>query len=254
MPESPLVYLILGASGSGRREVVADLIDGGEIESGRSAVMLAEGETPAPADENHAPVFRWRWTSGQMIDGALPENADPVFFFAHGRLNPVDQLEAFKPWLDAQGGGLGRIICVVNCQLAERHPALLRWYDACVHFSDVVLLNRREGVSQKWIGEFEARFRGQFFPCVIEIVKGGRVRNPALILEPQALRISHAFDDEVDWETVEGGDEAVDEEEADEVEMQPAEDPYFARNAAGRRIKEIPPIEKYLSKQTAESL
>jgi len=248
------VYLILGASGSGRREVVADLIDGGEIESSRSAVMLAEGETPAPADENLAPIFRWRWTSGKMIDGALPEDAELIFFFAHGRLNPVDQLEAFKPWLDAQGGELARIICVVNCQLAERHPPLLHWYDACVHFSDVVLLNRREGVGQKWIDGFQARFRRQFFPCLIEIVKAGRVKNPALILEPQALRISHVFDDEVEWVAVDGTDQEIDEEDSDEVEVQPAEDPYFARNAAGRRLKEIPDIEKYLSKETAKSL
>src|ERR1700692_2205955 len=102
MSEKPLVYLILRASGSGRREVVVDLIEGGEIGSRRSAVMLAEGATAHPADDNLAPIFRWRWTSGKMIDGALPETADRVFFFAHGRLNPVDQLEAFKPWLDAQ--------------------------------------------------------------------------------------------------------------------------------------------------------
>ena len=38
--EKPLVYLILGAAGSGRREIVADLIDGG----------LAAGSAGQPFD------------------------------------------------------------------------------------------------------------------------------------------------------------------------------------------------------------
>ena len=41
---------------------------------------------------------------------------------------------------------IARVITIVNCELAEKHSALLAWYEACVHFSDIVLLNRREGV------------------------------------------------------------------------------------------------------------
>jgi hypothetical protein len=41
---------------------------------------------------------------------------------------------------------IARVYTVINCQLAEKHPALRAWFEACVHCSDVALLNRREGV------------------------------------------------------------------------------------------------------------
>ena len=233
--EKTLVYLILGAAGSGRREVLFDLIEGDSGESGRAVVMLEEGEGADEAEKKLGEIARWRWNSGGTIEAELPGGAaGKVFFVVNGRRNPVDQVEAFRAWLPLQGAELGRIICVVDCGLAERNPALLAWYDACIHFSDVVLLNRREGVANKWVKDFQARYKDQFFPCVIEFVRAGRVRNPPLILDPSALRISQAFEDEQTWVPVGGDpeDEAGDDEAADgdgeEVEMVLAEDPYFA--------------------------
>src|SRR5436190_2967721 len=102
--DKPLVYLILGASGSGRREVLVDLIK--ELgDAARPAVMLAEGETETALDAQLANVSRWTFAD-DLIVGRLPENVTPVFFVADGRRNPVEQIEPFKPWLDAQGGEL----------------------------------------------------------------------------------------------------------------------------------------------------
>jgi hypothetical protein len=250
MSETPLVYLILGASGSGRREIVVDLIEGGMPEGSRALSLLAEGETPDPADAKLAAVSTvatWRWTEGKEIDAEVAAGADKIFFFAHGRQNPVDQIEAFKLWREeSQPGELARILTVVNCQLAELHPPLLAWYDACVHFSDVLLLNRREGVANKWISDFQARYKDQFFPCVVELVRGGKVRNPVLILEPLPLRVSHAFENEADWVAIDGSDAEGGDESEDEVELEQAEDPYFARFDSGRRLKEIPRIDKFI--------
>ena len=77
---------------------------------------------------------------------------------------------------DRQGGELARVLCVVHCALAEKHPALLAWYDACVHFSDVVLLQRREGVANKWVSDFLKHYQDQFMPCLFETVKAGLAR------------------------------------------------------------------------------
>jgi hypothetical protein len=162
----------------------------------------------------------------------------------------VDQIEAFKAWLDAQGGELGGILCVINCRLAERNPPLLAWYEACVHFSDIVLLNRREGVANKWLTGFQAHFRDLFYPCLFELVKGGRLRNPVLALEPQARRMTHIFDDEQDWIFTDAEGEEIDEQEETEdedgVEITPEVDPYLALDAAGRRAKRIPDIARFL--------
>ncbi|MBI5767378.1 MAG: hypothetical protein HZA93_06245 [Verrucomicrobia bacterium] len=250
--EKSLVYLVLGAAGSGRREVLADLIEGGLGEGDRVAVMLAEGEAAAAAEARLGAVTRWRWTEENTIEGSLPAEAGRIFLVTDGRRNPVDQLEAFGPWLAAQGGELGRVICVVDCQLAEKNPPLLAWFDACVQFSDVVLLNRREGVANKWLSDFQARYRDQYIPCLFEFVKGGRVKNPALVLEPQARRMSHVFDEEQDWVVTGADGEELDEEDLDgeegeeEIEAAPEVEPYFARDAAGRRVKRLPDIAKFL--------
>lgn len=251
--EKPLVYIILGAADSGRREVLADLLEGGLDAADQAAVLLAARETPVEADARLGKVHRWRWTDG-VIEAPFPAGATQVFFVTDGRVNPVDQIEALKPWMEANGAEIGRVICVVNCAFAEKHHEMLAWYDACIHFSDVVLLNRREGVANKWMSEFKRRYEDTFMPCLFEFVKAGRVRNPALILEPQPRRMSHYFDEETDWVVtgIESGSEdendALDNVE-EEVEVTAAVDPYFALDAAGRRAKRIIDVAKLLPEQ-----
>lgn len=248
--EKPLVYLILGASGSGRRELLIDLIEGGLAEGDRPAVMVSADEAAEAADTKLPLVSRWEWRD-DVIVGELPREATHVFFLTDGRRNPIDQTEVFKAWLETQGGELARVLCVVNCQLVEKHPPLLAWFEACVHFADVVLLNRREGVENKWVSDFLTHFKKQYFPCLFETVKEGRVKNPALLLEPQARRMTHVFDEEQDWIFTDSSGEEIDEQEEsedgdDEIEAKQEEDPYFERRNGGRRVKELPDIAKFL--------
>lgn len=248
-PEKPLLYVILGTAGSGRREVLADLIEGGLAEGDRSAVLLAVNEPPDAADAKFGPLIRWNWTEN-VIGAELPAGITHAFFVTDGRANPVDQIEALKPWLESAGLELGRVICVVNCRLAEQHSEMRAWYDACIHFSDVVLLNRREGVANKWLSEFRRHYEDLFLPCLFEFVKAGRVHNPRLILEPQARRMSHYFDEETDWVVrgIESGseDETLAPDGDEEVEVSAAVDPFFALDAAGRRAKRIVDVSKLL--------
>jgi len=256
--EKPLVYLILGAADSGRREVLADLVDGGLNEGDKSIVLLAASETASEHDLKLGELKRWTWSEGMIStpDDVMADGVTHVFVVTDGRSNPIDQIEGFKPWIDANGGELGRVLCVVNCQFAEKHKPLIAWYEACIHFSDIVLLARREGVANKWLSDFQSRFKDKFFPCLFEFVKGGRVKNPALILDPQPRRMSHYFD-EPEW-LVEGvnvdddiemgegdGDEPGDVEE-EEVEVTQAEDPYMERLAGGHRVKVLPDVTKFL--------
>lgn len=250
--EKPLVYLILGAAGSGRRAVLHDLIDGGLDDTDRAAVMVSAGEPIGGGDVVKLPnVSTWDWVDGTIV-GTLPADATHVFFVTDGTRNPVDQVEVFKAWIEAQQGELARVLCVINTQLAEKHSALLAWFEACVHFADVVFLNKREGVENKWMSDFLAHFKKQYYPCVFELVKDGHVKNPPLILEPQARRMSHVFDEEQDWIFTNSEGEEIDEQEEtddddDEIEAKPAEDPYFERRNGGRRVKELPDIAKYLA-------
>jgi hypothetical protein len=261
MPSSdkPLAYLVLGAAGSGRREILADLI-GGLGDGDRPAVLRAEHEPADAADARLPGLARWTWRNG-AIAVVPPAGATRLFLVADGRANPVDQIEAFQLWLVAHDLELARVLCVVNCGLVEKHPPLAAWFDACIHFSDVVLLSRREGVENKWLSNFLGRYRDQFYPCLFELVKAGRVKNPALILEPQARRIAQLFDEAPpDWRAglspetiVEDEAEEDDEEGADgdnkdegEGDIAPGADPWLARDAAGRRARPLPDITSYL--------
>lgn len=246
----PLVYLVLGASGSGRREVLADLIQDGLAEGDRAVVMLESEEAAGPNDAKLGRIERWMWRD-DMIAGTLPADATHVFFVLNGRRNPIDQIEAFKAWVEAQGGEFARSFCVINFQLVAKHPSLLAWYEACVHFSDVVFLNRREGVENKTVSDFLNHFKKLYYPCLFEMVKEGRVKNPALILVPEARRMSHIFDEEPNWVFTNAEGEEIDEQEEtgdedEEIEAKPEEDPYFERRNGGRRVKEIPDIAKFL--------
>mgnify|MGYP001548973780 CR=1 FL=1 len=246
----PLVYLVLGTTGSGRREVILDLIEGGLADGDRAAVLLSQAEPPDEADARLPSLARWVWT-GEFIEATLPREATHVFFVTDGRSNPVDQVEVFKPWIEAQGGELARVLSVVDCHLAEKNPPLLAWFDACIHFSDVALLNRREGVANKWLSDFQAHYKSQYIPCLFEFVKSGRVKNPGLVLEPQARRMSHVFDEEQDWIFTDAEGDEIDEEEEtegdEEVEAKAEEDPYFARLNGGRRVKDIPDIARFVA-------
>ena len=147
-PEKTPVYLILGSAGSGRRELLADLITDGLAPGDEPAVLLPVDEAPHPLDAGLPPGPRWSWEPGPpaLISLQMPAAAGPLFLVTDGRRNPVDQIEAVRTWLENNHAAVARVFCVIDCTLASRHPALLAWYDACVHFSDVVLLNRREGV------------------------------------------------------------------------------------------------------------
>lgn len=276
--EKPLVYFILGASDSGRRELVVDIVENGLEKTDCAAVFLSENEPEKAADETlakSAKLVRWSWSVNEKnsrarqaaagtLHAEIPAGATHLFFLADGRANPVDQVEALRPWLAANGAELARILCVVNCQLASRHPALPAWYDACVHFSDMVFLNRREDVPNKWISDFQARYKTQHNPAIFEFVKNNRVKNPALVLHPQARRLSHYFDED-EWANIAFDDDTVfgtEDENGDELpseknskhtgddEWMPEVDPYLERLTETRRVKEIPDITKFLPPET----
>ena len=242
-----MVYLVVGAAGSGRREVLADLIGDGLGESDRPAVLISSTEWPDPA-EAKLPV-RGRWTLGpeNQVEAEMPAEATHIFILLDGRLNPVDQIEGLKSWLSDRAAEVARVLCVVNCQLLEKNPKLFAWYEACIHFSDVVLLNHRDGVPNKWIGDFKGKFEHKFYPCLFEFVREGRVRNPALVLAPVARRMSHVFDEQ-EWIAEDEEDDEDEQQEGEEVEMKVVEDPYFERRNGGRRVHEIPHIADFLPK------
>jgi hypothetical protein len=255
----PSVYLVLGAAGSGRRAIIADLIEGGLEGRGTVCVYLPDESAPAddePLEKTGARLLHWHCEPGDALaPGSIdapepPADAAALFILAHGQANPVDQLECLRDWLEDHGLPLTRALTIVHCELEHAHPEVAAWHDACIHFSDAVLLNRRENVPQKFAADRIQAHRKKALPGLIEYVKKNRVDNPQRILEPQPRRLSLVFDPE-DGADLEEEDleEMADEldlpEEADDTEpysLEGREEPYFERLPNGQRKKRLPDI------------
>ncbi len=251
------VYFVLGTPGSGRRALVSDLIANGLAAEDKALVLLAGSESADPADATLAAlgnteVRRWEWQEPALPPVDLPAGTT-VFFLADSLVSPIDQIEALKPWLVAHDAELARIFCVVDCQLAEKNPVLRQWFDACIHFADVVFLTRREGLANKWLSDFIKHYTHERFPChFVQVKAKGDLATPLVWLDPTPRRVSQYFEDDyVDLSDVviETGDDEAEEGEA----VQPGEEdgiippePYFVRQRSGRREKEVPDIRDFL--------
>lgn len=241
-PATPSVYAVIGTPGSGRRAIVLDLVENGLVPETSVLVLVPEASPPSAAEATLAARPRTevrRWDGGQAVLPATDLSGRATVFLLLDPLGDVvDQLEALRPWLVERGAELARVLMVVDCQLAERTPALAGWFDACVHFADVVFLARREGVANKWMSDFVRRYEDEALPCYFLPLRRAGIANPALVLEPQPRRMSQYFDaveespPDLEIETDDDGPD-------DDGEL-PAPEPYFVRNRAGRHLREVP--------------
>lgn len=241
------LYIILGSPQSGRREVVFDLIDGGLETEESKAVYISSTETPSPFDEQigalaNTLVLNWEY-EGFIKAPPPPTETETIFFITDGKSNPVDQIESIKEWQGVFELNVARILTVVNCQLAQAHEELLPWYEACIHFTDYVLLNRREDVSNKWMREFQQYYERECYPCLFAYVKKGRVHNPPEVLDPESRRLSHLFDEIDAIDTMEFDEDDLPDEIFD---LTTPTDPYLEKYDSGQRKKPIPDINDFL--------
>ena len=97
----------------------------------------------------------------------------------------------------------------------------------------------------KWLSDFIARYRDQFYPCHFLPLKKKDLENPALVLDPTPRRVLQYFDEEEVLPDVEIETDDEDDEEVDEDA--PVEDPYLERMRGGRRVKEVPDLRAHLA-------
>lgn len=238
------VYLILGCQSSGRRYNVYDLIKDLATESDPFTLHIEEQEKPNEWDDklsalNHVTIEPYKGGVSQITtDQINPQHTNLII--APGLANPVDQNEALKTLVEQSSCELGRVISVVQCDQLEAHKKLQSWYDACIHFSDVCLINRGADTTNQFVQDVIDRYKEQQFPCLFEQVFKKGIKNPGLILEPQARRISLYFEPEEDaW---------LDDEDDEDWEG-PTEDPYMVRIASGSREKWVPDVAAILENE-----
>lgn len=237
MASSPKVYLILGSNDSGRRAITSDFIDS---LGPQSPILYFKHKDEAKSDwdsklEEYAQVSTVSWSveNTKIKHDSITESPSSIFFLAPSCVDLADVMEALKGWLSKNNCQLSRIITVVDCKSLNENDCLNHWYEAAIHFSDMVLLNRREGVGEKWIKDFVSNKKKQFHPTRFELVKKNRVNNPIDVLDSQAFRTSLFFDELIQ----------IEEDEFEDLIPEDRKiDPYIERLENGKRSKIIKKI------------
>ena len=234
MTSSPKVYLILGFDDSGRRAILEDFIDSISTES-TILYFRHKDEVASDSDtllENLKQVRTVSWSveNTKIKHDSITESPSSIFFLTPSSIDLADVMEALKGWLNKNECQLTRIITVVDCKSLSENDSMNSWYEAAIHFSDMVLLNRRESVNEKWIKDFISNKKKQFHPTRFELVKKNRVNNPIDVLDSQAYRTSLYFDDLI----------SIEEDEFEDLLPEDKRiDPYIERLQSGKRRKPI---------------
>ena len=237
MAASPKVYLILGPHDSGRRAVLSDCIDCLEPESSvlyfKHRDEIENDWDTALEDLSTVSTVLWSIKDTKIQHDPITVNPSAIFFVAPASIDLADVMEGLKGWLNKNDCQLTRILTLVHCGSLSKTNSQNSWYEAAIHFSDIILLNRREGVSEKWIKDWVTDKKKQFHPTRFELVKKNRVNNPIDVLDSQTYRSSLYFDDLI----------PIEEDEFEDLLPEDKRiDPYIECLESGKRNKPVAPL------------
>lgn len=245
------VYLFIGTPNSGRREILADLLDYGLGEGTKVTVYLPANERDGNAENalqknKNLDLRSWELVPAEGKNDVpaieLGDNfatEENIAFMLDGTQEPIDQIEVFSILAKRLGWSVVRVVVIVDCQFAKAVPASADFYKALIHFADVVLLANRGDISQLWFEEFKKPYKDECFPCTFELVKKNRVANAAATLADSPRRMTFIFDDIDPIDDMEFDEDNLPTEPFDIVAKP---DPYFERNEQGTRIIAVPSI------------
>ena len=234
---SPEVYLVFGTRDSGRRSLLLDLLE--DFNDADSTLYFRDSETPAQEIDSiletketlHGCDFALN--ECKITHAAITLKCTPskIFFLPDQTRDPADCIEALKAWLKKNQCQLTRIITLAHCQKIFESEAIDEWHQACIHFSDFVLVNQEDTVDKKWLNKWLSEIRKQFHPTRFEFIKKNKVHNPSDLLDHRVYRNSLFFDNT---------EEVC--EHSDEEEIENYEDKYLRRLLNGKRACVIPRI------------
>ncbi len=248
------IYIVLGLPDSGRRDLILDLVDNGLPKGAPVTLVHAKDACTDLAEDRllqgHATTVKtFTFKDGKFDNIPLPQEGDEStwFWLPDGRESLIDQMEVLRDIFKAKGLAPARVFLTVHCAIAAESKLAAEWHDAAVHFSDYVFVNRCEGASAEWVKDFEKKYKEACFPCKFERLRRGSVKNPAIVLYPEARRMSLIFDDLDPIDTLEIDEDNLPDEPFD---LTVKEDPYFERITGGRRAKPVPHPSEFLPEES----
>ncbi|MFO7724480.1 MAG: hypothetical protein R6V45_02940 [Oceanipulchritudo sp.] len=186
------LYLIMGTHLPEIGTCIHSLLEADES-GAENRVLWPEGLEPVPPSLAGIRVESLR--TGFFSDSLPVAQTGNVFLLLDPRQPLLDQMEDLARCLHDAACEPAKVITCVDAATAESSPKLRSWLDACIFFSDLVLIGNRTEASKRFLRDFEKRYRQKCYPCVFMFLKGpGRPASPSTVLAPDARRISQLFD------------------------------------------------------------
>lgn len=233
------LYLFLGIDHDLSRRIISRNMRGmDDLLPAPQALIQASNSKPA-GDLRDAAVL------GDPATALSDSGIGTVFWLVDPARNLADAMEDVLHHLRVCDCRPAKVVSVLDCTLMRAESRVLRHAEACIHFSDAVLLANREEDAQKWLRDWQVGFEKTCFPCDFQMVrKDGSIPDPRRLFFPELRRMTHVFDaadqaidpaEATDWEAT------FDPEEEDDLDsLSPEADPWLARHPGGSRVQLIP--------------
>lgn len=237
--------LLLSGPNPGRWKMIREIIQRALPKDEIINLYVSPGERNLALeaiDSERVNIGLWEINDG-AIDFSTDLSENRVNLILYGLPEFADDLiEALVSGYQQSAFEMGRIATHVHCGWCANTEEARAWYEAAIHFSDLVLLDNRDEVEDSWVRDYQERFRKQRYPCLFDLVRRGLPKHPDWLFDSQPRRLSLVFDpdDLSGFATHTYGFE--DEEEELDAEEEAAGDPYLRRNIAGEREKSIRPL------------
>ena len=201
---------------------------------------LKEAREALPAERYT--VGTWTLVEGRVVfDQPLSAEMGNLLIYGVTPF-PADLVDALILGYRADDYVIGRIITHVHSGWCDTVEEAKGWYEGCIHFSDLVLIDSRDEVVDNWVRDILERYRKLHYPCHFDLVRRGLPKHPQWFFDSQPRRLSLVFDPD-DLSGLGGMDYEIEGDEPEEDEDEDGEkislDPYLSRNAAGEREKKV---------------
>jgi hypothetical protein len=186
------LFIVMGTNMAEIRQCLGYLAKGGEapetVDIHIPAGLEWSGGSDGPLALKPYDPDSVLWVFDPDVDGMAFLVMDP-------RREPVSQLESLADDLRKCLIAPVKVFTCVDCGAVEKNNRLKIYYDACIYYSDLVLLGNRSGVAKSFTRDFEKQYQRDCYPCLFMLLKGpGNPDNPVEILTPGIRRISQLFD------------------------------------------------------------
>lgn len=186
------IYLFMGTHLAEIRQCLRYL-SGADEQTGPVEIHVPTG-LGWPEDETGAPPVKCydtetaHWVFDPDADGS-------VFILLDPRTSPVPQIVRLAEDLRQCLIEPVKVLTCVDCAAAEAHQPLRAYYDACIYYSDVVLLGNRAEATKPFVREYQKQYERDCYPCLFMMLKGpGNPDHPLEVLAPDTRRLSQIFD------------------------------------------------------------